>query len=954
MKLLLSILLTLGTWSLDGLWQFRFIETENNDSILHAAINDSNNDTPAEWDSINVPANWEIARKKEPEYGGTVTDCHGIYRCTFTTPDMNKSSHLILRFEGVLFSYDLYVNKHFVGYWSAAFCRKDWDITSFLSEDGNNTIVVDVSTRSRNLAYRFDLNDDWALTGIFRSVTLIEQPACYISDHTFSTKVINNNTAVVCCHTSIAHTSESKSQIRCITTLRDNNANIVAKGDTLLNATLRNPHLWSAETPYLYTLHIELRNGENILDSLTEKVGIREVSIAGDTLLLNRLPLTLRGVCMNELHPDYGRAIPEDVLRKDLQMMKRANINYIRTAHYPFQPVFYRLCDEMGFYVITEVPFGYGDSNLTDTTYLAELLTRAKATISINKNHPSIIIWSVGNENPYTTIVEKTIEYVRDIDPTRPRTIPGYKVSNTFLRDSTSEALSLFALHYQSVDKIEEMASYHLKPIILTEYSHSLGLAFDALESQQSMIRRHSSIAGGSVWVWADQALKRTRKTTDCITDTIPQGVWLDSTTYYDSYNDKGTDGIVFANRYPQEDYYQLRKLYSPIWVEDSSLTIATRRETGIKRISFVVNNRYDFTGLRGYTCCWTITDYRDTIAAGEKRLRALPHKAECITLTTKIRHQSDALLHLAFISTEGDTVYEHNMPLTYPSHNYSAPLNEPILHDTSDIRCFIDNNANLILMSAEDTLLNSPFLLRVGRKPSINLINLITRNKLDSYWLPYIITPEVLSCTRDSNHQIIKARWHRQNSDSNEFYEGNIHIYFLPSGAVHICYDIHSRHASGTILELGLTLRMSPTLNTFAWLGKGPFSSTPHKSILNERDIWYLDKDDIRLIGNRADVSIAAAINKQNDSHSVIIIPTSDLGVENIDEQLYLTDTRILSSYGTKLSRMMVQQKAHQAKHAAGDIYICPISRHPEAEELFLPLPDIKLERPFLKIYDH
>ncbi|MBR1878225.1 MAG: hypothetical protein IJ814_04370 [Paludibacteraceae bacterium] len=947
-------LLSFAGQSLNGEWRFCFVDAPTLPDSLSVFYHPGYDDS--RWDHIAVPGNWEIAGKKKPEYGGEVSACHGLYRTHFATPSMKEGERLVLRTDGVLFAYDLYVNGHHAGYWAAAFCRKEWDITPFLAQDGNNTLAMDVSTRSRDNAYRFDLNDCWALTGIFRDVTLLTRPNRHIADYTFRSTVHSDGSATVDCRTRIHAPLPADGQ--CRTWLRDHRGHVVAKGDTVLHASIRKPRLWSAEDPYLYTLSIEYTDGNGTTDRRVEKVGIREIRIAGDTLLLNNRPLTLRGVCMNELHPEYGRAIPEHVLREDLRLVKQANINYIRTAHYPFQPLFFRLCDEMGLYVVCEVPFGYGDSNLPDTAYLPRLIERADATVSLNKNHPSVIIWSVGNENPYTYIVEKTIEHVRDIDPTRPRTIPGYKVSNAFLRDSTTSALSLFALHYQSVEKIEEMAGYHRKPIILTEYAHALGLAFDALESQQAMIRRHAGIAGGSVWVWADQALRRTRTAEECRLDTIPQGVWLDSTTYYDSYTDKGTDGIVFANRYPQEDYFQVRKLYSPIWVDTDSLLYHDGK--GKTRLSFVVENRHDFLSLRHFHCHWRITDGREPVASGIKRLRALPAQQETLTISQRLSGMACPLLHLCFTSPAGDTIYEHNIRLQ-PSE-ISRQKSEITATGSagSDLRRrhYFQNGVLTIVSATGDTLLSSPLLLRVGRKPSINLVNLIQRRKLDSYWMPYIIAPEILSCGQqwEGSEAVytVHARWHRQNTDGEEYYEGLITVKPSLEGGVSIAYDIHSRHASGTILELGLTLRMPERYDTFAWLGKGPYSSTPHKSALNETDIWFLDKEDMRLTGNRAQVQIAAVVNSADTNDGVALVPTSDLGAENIGGALYLTDTRLLSSYGTKLSRMMVQQKAHQAKHAQGQILVTPLADNTAARRLFLPLPAITPQKPFLKIYDH
>ncbi len=181
-----------------------------------------------------------------------------------------------------------------------------------------------------------------------------------------------------------------------------------------------NPLLWTAETPALYTLQLELKDNQQHIQRYTERIGIREISWLNGILQLNGKPIKLKGVDHHDLSPVNGRAITNNELLKDLTVARDANINFIRTSHYPPNPRLPELCDSMGFYVMDEVPVGFGENHLTDTTYLNNLLTRAEATIARDKDHPCIIVWSVGNENPLTSIMLQTGNYVKSLDASGP------------------------------------------------------------------------------------------------------------------------------------------------------------------------------------------------------------------------------------------------------------------------------------------------------------------------------------------------------------------------------------------------------------------------------------------------------------------------------------------------------------------------------------------------------
>ena len=379
--------------------------------------------------------------------------------------------------------------------------------------------------------------------------------------------------------------------------------------------------MWTAETPVLYQLQIDLKSDGEKIHKVYENIGFREISIENEVLKLNGEPIKLRGIDHHDIDPVLGRALTKDLILKDLLLMKRANINFVRTSHYPPHPAMIDLCDSLGLYVMCEVPFGYGDVHLKDSTYISELLTRARATVSRDKNHPSVIIWSIGNENPLTPITLKTGQYVKKMDDTRPICYP--QQSNYFKRihKEIPDSIDIFAPHYGTPKDLKDYASSLDRPIIATEYSHSLGLDFDQMEKMWEIMYKYPATAGGAIWHFHDQGILRTADQ-KVNPDEFTTAVWLDSIHFYDNNGNNGADGIVYANRIPQVDYWQVRKLYSPVKAIDDSLTISN----GSQLVHIKVNNRFDFTDLTKVNCNWVLTADNESIQDGVLTLKCAPH----------------------------------------------------------------------------------------------------------------------------------------------------------------------------------------------------------------------------------------------------------------------------------------------------------------------------------------
>ncbi|MCL1943784.1 MAG: DUF4981 domain-containing protein [Candidatus Azobacteroides sp.] len=965
--------------SLNGVWKFRLVPEgkipASETDFFRPEFNDG------AWDHIRVPANWEMEGKKEPEYGGDIRDCLGLYRTTFRLNSAWQSKHVILRFDGVLFAYDVYVNGHHVGYWASSFNMCQFDITPFIYFDGPNVLAVKVSTRAKG--YRFDLNDDWALSGIFRDVELFSVPDTHLKDVTFKSFLKDDHKAMISVDVSVDAFTGPPGELYVQAMLNDESGKTVCafrnkmnrEGEALTHfeGLIEQPTLWTAETPYLYRLEVYLTDVKNnVVQHITEKVGIREVSVKDGILLINNKPVHIRGVCMNEMHPTLGRAWTDEVRIHDLKMLKAANANFVRTAHYPFHPRFLEICDELGLYVCNEVPFGYGDMHLTDPAYQDELYKRAEATIARDKNHPSVIVWSVGNENPYTELVENTVQYVKEKDPTRPRVLP--MVGTYFMenRERLSDNVSMYSFHYQSPEAVERIAKLNEKPILLTEYSHSLGLSFDALEAQYAMMKKYKNIAGGSVWDWADQAILKTRSKQEFLNDTLVQGVWKDSTQYYDSFNDRGSDGIVYANRYPQEDYRQVRKVYSPVVFTDSLIHAAT----GNQEIRLTIENRFDFISLCGYQCRWALKNFRQILSFGVIDLNTPAQSQSEVKLTVNVPDSvayRDYVLVLTVYDKQMHAVCERSLPLLVNAE----PLNYPVLLNrefagktwkvekgktiraaTDDLRFSLDHNGKIRLTGKGGKVyLDSELLIRVGRKPTINLLNLGMRRKDLFYWNPYLLPPEIVGKnvyqTKDTLHIALDCRWNRQEKQG-EYIDGKINIAVSRNSVIHFDYSVKPQQATGSLLEFGLALCLPFDVTTFRWLGDGPFSSTPGKRALNEKDVWTLDKDDIRFTGNRANVDVALFTG--DDNYAIGFAGNrSDLGVENIDGRIVISDNLVVVGYGTKLSQPINEQKADKIGEKRGAFCLTIVNTIQNKglfHAVFSPYDIVLPEKPFLKSY--
>jgi beta-galactosidase/evolved beta-galactosidase subunit alpha len=599
---------------LNGVWKFAYAASpaEAPAAFEQPAFDD------AAWADLPVPSCWQCHGYGRPHYTNVVypfpvdpprvpsENPTGAYRRVFCVPEHWRGMRVLLRFEGVDAAFHVWVNGHAIGFSKGSRMPAEFDITTAL-RDGENVLAVRVYQWCDG-SYLED-QDMWWLSGIFRDVALLAVPPTHIADLAVQTPLDPH-----------AATAELQVQVTLETTrargeactvrarLRDADgtavlprplraaARVAARGIAVcaLSASVPAPHLWSAEDPYLYRLLIELLDEAGaVREAVALKIGFRSVSVRNATLCVNGVPVKLKGVNRHEHHPQLGRAVPFEAMRQDILLMKRHNINAVRTSHYPDDPRFYDLCDEYGIYVVDEADLethGFqvsGDwSQLSkDPAWQAAFVERAVRMVARDKNHPCVIMWSLGNEAGYGPNHAAMAQAIRALDPTR---LVHYE------RDLDAHVSDVVSQMYTHVDKVIEYGAQPgaTKPFFLCEYAHAMGNGPGGLKEYWDAIYAAPRLAGGCVWEWLDHGL--------CATTPDGRPYYAYGGDFGDTPHDGNfvIDGLLFPDRTPSPGLIEYKKVLEPVLVEPVDLARGTVR----------VTNRYDFLSLAHLQPVWHIS----------------------------------------------------------------------------------------------------------------------------------------------------------------------------------------------------------------------------------------------------------------------------------------------------------------------------------------------------------
>lgn len=698
---------------LDGTWKFRWTPVPD-ERIVEFYQTDFND---KDWVGFPVPANWEVNGYGTPIYvsagypfkidpprvmGEPKVDYTtykernpvGQYRRSFQLPaGWEARGQTFLRFEGVMSAFYVWINGERVGYSQGSMEPSEFNITNYLHA-GENQIALEVYRYSDG-SYLED-QDFWRFGGIHRSIHLLHTPDIRIRDYAVRTLPVSTDYQDF-----ILQIDPQFSVYRGMTgkgttlqgVLKDASGREIAtlKGDVedildlehkagrmnewypqrgprklgRMSATIKSPKRWTAETPYLYKLHLTLLAAEGeVIEQVEQAVGFRSVEIRNGQLLVNGAPVRFRGVNRHEHDPRTARVMSEERMLQDILLMKQANINAVRTSHYPNVSRWYELCDSLGLYVMDEADIeehGLRGTLASTPDWHAAFLDRAVRMAERDKNHPSIVMWSMGNESGYGPNFAAISAWLHDFDPTRPVHYEGAqgaggepdpktvdvisrfytRVKQEYLNPGIAEGEDKERAENARWERLLEIAerTNDNRPVMTSEYAHSMGNALGNFKEYWDEIYSNPRMLGGFIWDWVDQGIYKT----------LPDGRIM--VAYGGDFGDKPNlkafcfNGLLMSDRETTPKYWEVKKVYSPVEL---------RVESGELRVT----NRNHHTDLSQCRCLWTLSIDGKQKDQGEITLpEVAPGESETIPLPVSIagkkasaKATSDLRLTISFI----------------------------------------------------------------------------------------------------------------------------------------------------------------------------------------------------------------------------------------------------------------------------------------------------------------
>jgi beta-galactosidase/evolved beta-galactosidase subunit alpha len=614
---------------LNGMWKFNYSEHAGAapDDFYQVDFNTD------EWDQLVVPSHWQMNGYGRPHYTNvqfpfpvappkiSIDNPTGCYVRTFDLSSEWINLQTILRFEGVDSAFHVWVNGKEVGYSQGSRIASEFDISHYIIE-GTNKIAVKVYQWSDG-SYIED-QDMWWLSGIFRDVYLVARQQTHIQDifvHADLDEVYQHGNLT----SEVTIENRSKAEVNGYTVqtlLLDDKQQLVAEKEVTVTQVLQprdsaklmvtipveSPQQWSAESSYLYhVVHILRDSNGQMVEAIPTRVGFRKVELVGGLVLINGLPIKFKGVNRHDHHPDLGRAVPYESMVEDIKLMKQHNINAVRTSHYPNDPRFYDLCDEYGLYVIDEADLechgfeviGNVDQISDDPEWEAAYIDRIQRMVERDKNHPSVVMWSLGNESGFGQNHISMYKWAKDRDSSRlvhyERECKNIMHEENHYYDPQREPQSsdVFSTMYSAVEDLERLGERTdlQKPHILCEYGHAMGNGPGGLMEYWETFYKFDRLQGGFIWEWVDQGI---RKFT-----TTGEEFFAYGGDFGEKPNDSNfvIDGLVSPDRKPSPALTEYKKIIQPV-----KLSIIDPEKGQVE-----VSNLYDFITLEHLQFSWSI-----------------------------------------------------------------------------------------------------------------------------------------------------------------------------------------------------------------------------------------------------------------------------------------------------------------------------------------------------------
>ncbi|KAK0630279.1 glycoside hydrolase family 2 protein [Bombardia bombarda] len=709
---------------LNGQWDFHYAATP-----LEAPEPSAPEPTDSEdWTTIQVPGHWQLQGHGIPHYTNVqypIPVCPpyvptenptGTYRRTFHVPSTwDSSSQLRLRFDGVDSAYHIWVNGTLVGYAQGARNASEFDVTPYVDRAGSNEISVRVYQWSDG-TYIED-QDQWWLSGIYRDVHLISLPSETRIEDWFLRADVDSEYKDGTLNATVDIKTTSKATVKVVIRklsgqggdeIASTEGTLSTDGKIDLSLSVQTPNKWTAETPYLYNVEISLSTDSSATQTIHQKVGFRAVELKNGLISVNGVPIRFRGVNRHDHHPKFGRAVPLDFIRKDLILMKTHNINALRCSHYPSHPKLLDMADELGLWVIDEADLechGFYDAvarpqdiaeeidyeerkKLTfpqaakytsdNPSWKGAYLDRMVQMVQRDKNHASIVIWSLGNEAFYGQNHKAMYDYAKEVDPGRLVHYEG---------DVHAASADMFSYMYPSVDKLIELAKTEgvdadgsfEKPIILCEYAHAMGNGPGWLQDYEEAFRTYPRLQGGFIWEWANHGLWKE--------DADGKSYYAYGGDFGDTPNDATfvLDGLLYSTHKPTPGLRELKKVIQPV-------------RLAVDGNDLVVSNFHNFIGLEHLTAAWKLEEFGESASLLASGVLDLPRVAPGATVKValpsalqKIKSDSEVYLTVTLSLRDPASWAEAGHEIAWFQHQISAA--EPTVAShfsrvTSELSC--------------------------------------------------------------------------------------------------------------------------------------------------------------------------------------------------------------------------------------------------------------------------
>ena len=947
--------------SLDGIWKFRWtpVPDERIIDFYQANFNDKS------WKDFPVPANWEVNGYGTPIYvsagypfkidpprvmGEPKADYTtykernpvGQYRRTFVLPvGWEADGQTFLRFEGVMSAFYVWINGERVGYSQGSMEPSEFNITSYL-KTGENQIALEVYRYSDG-SYLED-QDFWRFGGIHRSIHLIHTPDIRIRDYAIRTLPasageykdfilqIDPQFNIYGGMTGKGYTIQGMLKDatgKVIVTLQGEVEDILDlehKASRMnewypqrgprkmgrLSTVIKSPERWTAETPYLYKLHLALLNPEGkVIEQTEQSVGFRSVEIKKGQLLINGNPVRFRGVNRHEHDPRTARVMSEERMLQDILLMKQANINAVRTSHYPNVSRWYELCDSLGLYVMDEADIeehGLRGTLASTPDWHAAFMDRAVRMAERDKNYPSIVMWSMGNESGYGPNFAAISAWLHDFDPTRPVHYEGAqevdgepdpktvdvisrfytRVKQEYLNPGIAEGEDKERAENARWERLLEIAerTNDDRPVMTSEYAHSMGNALGNFKEYWDEIYSNPRMLGGFIWDWVDQGIYKE----------LSDGRIM--VAYGGDFGDKPNlkafcfNGLLMSDRETTPKYWEVKKVYAPV-------------QLAVNNGQLIITNRNHHIDLSQYRCLWTLSIDGKQKEQGEIALPEIaPGKSEAVALPVFPRNlmktRSDCQLKVSIVlksdalwAKAGHEVTWEQFCLQKGDLLSADVVNKGTLQINEDDKTLLINGRSFSVQwekgvtgSMTSLIYNEKEMLAHSDDFPVQPVTQVFRAPTDNdksfgNWL----AKDWKLHTMDNPRINLESFNHEERADgaiivrirtTNLYKEGRVtttSVYTISSdGTIDLKTTFLPQGVLPELPRLGLAFCLSPACNTFTWYGRGPQDNYPDRKTSAAIGLWkrtvaeqYVHYHRPQDSGNKEEVQFLTLTDKHN-----------------------------------------------------------------------------------------